>query len=135
MTRKKAMSVERKSPIEINAREFKKLGYRAVERISRHLANIKRAKVTTAPSPRQVRRMLGSGGLPHKGTAPAKLLKETSDLILENSLFNGHPRFWGYISGAPAPIGILADFLASTVNPNVGAFILSPLAKIGRAHV
>jgi glutamate/tyrosine decarboxylase-like PLP-dependent enzyme len=41
---------------------------------------------------------------------------------------NGHPRFYGYLTAPPAPIGILADFLASAVNPNVGAWMLSPAA-------
>ncbi len=34
----------------------------------------------------------------------------------------------GYITSSPAPIGMLADFLAAAVNPNVGAQILSPVA-------
>jgi glutamate/tyrosine decarboxylase-like PLP-dependent enzyme len=41
----------------------------------------------------------------------------------------GHPRFLGYIVGAPAPIGALADLLASAVNPNVGGWHLSPMAS------
>jgi len=43
-------------------------------------------------------------------------------------LFNGHPKFLGYITSSPTPIGALADMLASAVNPNVGANILSPTA-------
>ncbi len=35
-------------------------------------------------------------------------------------------RFFGYITAPPAPIGILGDVLAAAVNPNVGAWILSP---------
>src|SRR5262249_11473466 len=45
-----------------------------------------------------------------------------------HSLFNAHPRFFGYITAPPAPIGILGDFLAAAVNPNVGAWTLSPAA-------
>ena len=44
--------------------------------------------------------------------------------LFDHSLFNAHPRFFGYITASPAPIGILADFLASAVNPNVGAWTL-----------
>jgi glutamate/tyrosine decarboxylase-like PLP-dependent enzyme len=43
-------------------------------------------------------------------------------------LFNAHPRFFGYITAAPAPIGVLGDFLAAAVNANVGAWTLSPAA-------
>ncbi|HSK38732.1 MAG TPA: aminotransferase class V-fold PLP-dependent enzyme, partial [Arenibaculum sp.] len=38
------------------------------------------------------------------------------------------PRFWGYITSSAAPIGALGDFLAATVNPNVGGWPLSPMA-------
>jgi len=34
----------------------------------------------------------------------------------------------GYITSSAAPIGALADLLAATVNPNVGAQVLSPMA-------
>ena len=56
------------------------------------------------------------------------LLSQTAQLLFAHSLFNGHPRFFGYITAPPAPIGILGDFLASAVNPNVGAWTLSPAA-------
>ena len=38
------------------------------------------------------------------------------------------PRFFGYITASAAPIGILGDLLAAAVNPNVGAWSLSPVA-------
>ncbi len=57
------------------------------------------------------------------GTDAGALLEETaSRLLFAHSLFNGHPRFFGYITAPPAPIGILGDFLAAAVNPNVGAY-------------
>ena len=51
-----------------------------------------------------------------------------AQLLFDHSLFNGHPRFFGYVTAPPAPIGILGDFLAAAVNPNVGAWMLSPAA-------
>ena len=62
------------------------------------------------------------------GTDPGPLLERTAQLLFEHSLFNGHPRFFGYITASPAPIGMLGDFLAAAVNPNVGAWTLSPAA-------
>jgi glutamate/tyrosine decarboxylase-like PLP-dependent enzyme len=49
-------------------------------------------------------------------------------MLLADSLFNGHPKFWGYVTSSPAPIGILGDLLAAGINQNVGAFALSPVA-------
>ena len=56
------------------------------------------------------------------------LLDEAAELLFRHSLFNGHPRFFGYITSSPAPIGALGDLLASAVNQNVGAWRLSPMA-------
>src|SRR5262249_61195197 len=42
--------------------------------------------------------------------------------------FAGHPRFFGYITSSPAPVGALGDLLASAVNANVGAWRLAPMA-------
>ena len=124
----KKNSSKRNSPIEISPAEFKKVGYALVDKIAGFLSSLPGKPVSPDHSPREVRKLLGGRELPGKGTPPAKLLKEVSTLLFENSLFNGHPRFWGYISSSAAPIGALGDFLASSVNPNVGSFQLSPVA-------
>ncbi|HEX6058435.1 MAG TPA: aspartate aminotransferase family protein [Gemmatimonadaceae bacterium] len=67
--------------------------------------------------------------LPETGTDVRALLASTSALLFDRSLFNGHPRFFGYITSSPAPIGMLGDFLAAVVNANVGAWRLSPMAS------
>ena len=51
-----------------------------------------------------------------------------TDLLTAVSLYNGHPKFLGYVTSSPAPVGMLADLLAAAVNPNVGAWTLSPVA-------
>ena len=56
-------------------------------------------------------------------------MNRAADLLFEHSLFNGHPRFWGYITSSAAPIGALGELLAAAVNPNVGAWLLSPMAS------
>ena len=85
--------------------------------------------VTRDESPSVVRDALDlTGPLPEIGTDPGPLLEQTAQLLFAHSLFNGHPRFFGYITAPPAPIGILGDFLAAAVNPNVGAWTLSPAA-------
>ncbi|HEY3473652.1 MAG TPA: aminotransferase class V-fold PLP-dependent enzyme, partial [Anaerolineales bacterium] len=78
----------------------------------------------------EIREMLDSSRLlPDFGTDPAKLIDRATDLLFDHSLFNSHPRFWGYITASAAPIGILGDFLASAVNQNTGAWFLSPMAS------
>jgi glutamate/tyrosine decarboxylase-like PLP-dependent enzyme len=67
--------------------------------------------------------------LPAKGVPAGALLEEASDLLFRHSLFNGHPRFWGFITSSAAPIGILAELLAATINPNLGGWVLAPAAS------
>jgi len=68
--------------------------------------------------------------MPGAGSDPAAILDEAIDLLLQHSVFNGHPRFMGYITASGAPLGALADLLAATVNPNCGSFGLSPMGTL-----
>jgi glutamate/tyrosine decarboxylase-like PLP-dependent enzyme len=70
-----------------------------------------------------------SENLPAKGEDAAAVAKHAAELVIGNSTFNGHPRFFGYITSSAAPIGALADMLAASVNPNCGAWSLSPIAS------
>lgn len=109
--------------------EFRAAGHKLVDRISEYLATVRKRPVTPGESPNELRKLLAEGSLPESGSTPARLLEEAADLLINHSLFNGHPRFWGYINPCTAPLGALGDLLAAAVNPNVGAWILSPLAS------
>lgn len=122
------MNEIRKTPIEIDSEEFKQVGYQLIDRIAEFLENIRQKPVTTGELPEQIERILGERSLPENGTPLPALLSKTADLLFNHSLFNGHPKFLGYITSSPAPAAFLADLLASAVNANVGANILSPMA-------
>jgi glutamate/tyrosine decarboxylase-like PLP-dependent enzyme len=107
---------------------FRKVGHDLVDRIASFLETIDSRPVTTGESASELSEILGTQSLPEAGTDPEMILKKATDLLFDHSLFNGHPKFLGYITSSPAPIGALSDLLASAVNPNVGAFILSPIA-------
>jgi aromatic-L-amino-acid/L-tryptophan decarboxylase len=119
----------RHSPLAMDALTFRKLGHRLVEQIAGFLESLPSGPVTRDESPAVVRDALNlTAPLPESGMDSAALLEETAQFLFDHSLFNGHPRFFGYITAPPAPIGILGDFLAAAVNPNVGAWTLSPAA-------
>lgn len=119
----------RHSALEMDATTFRTVGHRLIDQLADSLASIPRGPVTRGEAPSAVRAALGlDGSLPEKGMEPGPLLEQTARLLFDHSLFNAHPRFFGYITSAPSPIGILGDFLASAVNPNVGSFILAPAA-------
>jgi aromatic-L-amino-acid/L-tryptophan decarboxylase len=119
----------REAPLEIHGDVFRKLGHQLVDDIAEFLNGLPQRPVTTGESPQAIRKLLGTDILPQRGMPPDVLLDQAADLLFDHSLFNGHPRFWGYITGSPAPIGVLADLLAAAVNPNVGAAVLSPVAS------
>jgi aromatic-L-amino-acid/L-tryptophan decarboxylase len=119
---------ERAAAVNMNSEEFRKAGYFLIDRIADFLDRIDKGPVATAESPTQLQDILGNAPLPEHGISAEAILKRATDLLFNHSLFNGHPKFLGYITSSPAPIGALADLLAAAVNPNVGANILSPMA-------
>ena len=119
----------RHAPLAMDAATFRKLGHRLVDQLAGFLESLPFGPVTRDESPSVVRDALDlTAPLPEMGTDPGPLLEETAQRLFAHSLFNGHPRFFGYITAPPAPIGILGDFLAAALNPNVGAWTLSPAA-------
>jgi glutamate/tyrosine decarboxylase-like PLP-dependent enzyme len=66
--------------------------------------------------------------MPEDGRDIAPVVAEFSETFFRHSTHNGSPRFFGYITSSAAPIGALADMLAAAVNPNCGAWALSPVA-------
>ncbi len=110
------------------ADQFRKIGHSLVDTIADYLENLPSSPVTRGSSPSEIRKVLGQEGLPDQGTDPARIFDELTPKLLEHSLYTAHPRFWGYITGSPAPAGILSDLLGSSINPNVGAWPLSPIA-------
>lgn len=90
--------------------------------------SIEEYPITKGDSPLALQKVLGNSGLPKKGVSAEKIVSRTFDLLLGHSLFNGHPKFLGFITSSPAPIGVFADMVAAAVNQNVGAQLLSPMA-------
>jgi len=118
----------RKNAIEIEKEEFKKIGYELIDTIAHFIGSIDELPVTRGMSPLDMQSKLGNASLPLKGRPAAELIQEASQLLMNYSLLNGHPKYMGYITSSPAPIGMLADLLAAAVNPNCGGHFLSPMA-------
>ena len=121
---------DRVAPLAMGSGEFRALGHQLIDRIAEFLDTLPERPVTPAESPFEVREALRADrSLPQQGEAPAGLLNHAADLLFEHSLLNGHPRFLGYVTSSAAPIGALGELLAAAVNPNVGAWPLSPMAS------
>lgn len=123
------MNKKRNAPLELTPEAFRSIGHELVDRVAEFLATLSERPVTPGEPPAKVREALGSSrALPETGTDAARLLEHTTNLLFDHSLLNSHPRFMGYITTPPAPIGILGEFLAAAVNANNGAWFLSPMA-------
>ncbi|WAC14041.1 pyridoxal phosphate-dependent decarboxylase family protein [Dyadobacter pollutisoli] len=120
--------MKRSAPIHIDAEQFRKNGHMLIDRIAAFLESLPEQPVTKGEQPREIRALLGNEPLPVDATPLENIYMNVSELLFQHSLHNGHPRFWGYITSSAAPAGILADLLAASVNANVGAYPLSPVA-------
>lgn len=119
----------RTAALAIDDRTFRAAGHALVDAVADSLTALPDRAVTRGDGPETIRAALNSPEfLPPDGAEVDDLLRSTAEVLFRHSLFNGHPRFFGYITSSPAPIGMLADFLAAAVNANVGAWRLAPVA-------
>ena len=113
---------------ELNSEKFRELGHMIIDQLADFLEELPEMKVTPGEKPSEVIRSLGNGSLPNDGNRAEETLLALINSLKTHSLFNGHPRFMGYITSSALPIGVLGDLIASAFNPNVGAWKLSPMA-------
>lgn len=119
----------RRAPLQIPAHDFRAAGHELVDSIADFLEALPNRPLCTGETPAQIQEALNAAAaLPETGGDTQQLLRQATSLLFEHSLFNGHPKFFGYITASPAHIGILGDFLAAAVNANVGSWRLAPIA-------
>jgi glutamate/tyrosine decarboxylase-like PLP-dependent enzyme len=56
--------------------------------------------------------------LPEEGRPFEEVLAFVSEHVLPRPMGNSHPRFFGFINATADPVGTVADYLASAMNPN-----------------
>ncbi len=122
------MNNSRHSPVEMSKDQFKEIGKKLIDDIAGFYDGIRDRPVTPGETPEQLQLLLKDFLFANDGRDAKALIGQAAKLLFDHSLLNGHPRFLGYITSSPTAIGALADLLASAVNPNVGANILSPIA-------
>ena len=81
--------------IEINREEFRKIGHRLIDELAGFFDTIEKHPVTTGETPEQIQKLIGTSSLPEKGLPADVLISKASDLLLNHSLLNGHPKFFG----------------------------------------
>ena len=123
------MEAGRAAPLRMSAEEFRRAGHALVDSVAGFLAGVPARPVTPAESPAALQEAIRADDpLPEDGEDGGALLRSAAALLFDHSLLNGHPRFFGYVTSSPAPIGMLGDLLAAAVNANVGSWRLGPMA-------
>jgi glutamate/tyrosine decarboxylase-like PLP-dependent enzyme len=79
--------------------------------------------------PTHVRAALGT--VPHTGAGAEATYAQFLERVLPYPNGNWHPRFFGWVQGNGTPLAMLADMLASGLNPHLAGFNHAP-AEIER---
>ena len=104
--------------------ELRALGHQMVDEMLEHLRTV-RERPVWRPVPQEVRKRLSSPA-PHEPTPVEQVYEEFKRDVLPYPTGNTHPRFWGWVIGTGTPVAMLADMLASGMNPQVAEFDDSP---------
>src|SRR5512143_364921 len=100
----------RTAAVELAPEEFRRIGHGLVDQLADFLAGLRSRAVTAGETPAAVRAAIaGDRPLPETGSDPASAVADAAELLFDHSLFNGHPRFFGYITSSAMPIGAFGD--------------------------
>ena len=111
------MSIEKTVPPALDPEHFRRLAHDAVDLVADYLATLDTGRVYRPMSVEQ-RSTLVQEALAPSGVRPEALIERFRTAVLPHAMGNGHPRFFGWVNSPPAPIGIVADFLAAALNPS-----------------
>lgn len=113
---------------------FDALGARATAMLGDYLRALPDQPVDRVVPP-EVRRRLISLPLPEHGQNPAEILDFLQREIMPWPIATGHKRSYGWVNSPPAPIAILADAVASTMDCGLDGYDHSAIflmASVGR---
>jgi aromatic-L-amino-acid/L-tryptophan decarboxylase len=111
----------------MDAGEFREVGHRVVDLLADYLENIEEKPVFPNVSPATLTQLFAEP-LPEDPTPVESILAELEQKLLPNCTHVGHPGYMGLITPSPSPIGIVADFICSALNQNVGTYTVGPAA-------
>lgn len=111
----------------MDAKEFRNVGHRVVDFLAGYLEDIEGKRVFPDVEPRRVNELFAES-LPQDPSSAESVLKELEAKLFPYCTHVGHPGYMGLITPSPNPVGVLADFICSAINQNVGAYSIGPSA-------
>jgi len=118
---------EKKSEETLNPTDWdamRLLGHRMVDDMMHYLSTLK-SRPAWQPLPESVRTRIQKD-LPIEGSSFESVYDEFKSDVLPYPNGNIHPRFWGWVQGTGTPFAMLADMLASGMNPHMAGFQQAP---------
>lgn len=100
------------------------LGHRMLDAMFDHLESIGE-QPAWRPMPDDIRASFDEP-VPMRGEGAEAAFEEFVRRVLPYPNGNIHPRFWGWVQGSGTPLAMLADMLASGLNPHMAGFNQAP---------
>ena len=123
-----------KHPFVSDRDAFEALGERAVRMLGAYLRDLPDEPVDRVV-PKDVRQRLIALPLPEHGQSPEEILDFLQREIMPWPIATGHKRSYGWVNSGPAPIALLADAVASTMDCGLDGYDHSAIflmASLGR---
>ena len=111
----------------MNPGEFREVGHQVVDLLAEYLEHIEEKPVFPNVEPSKLTQLFAEP-LPQDSSPPEKVLGELGEKLFPYCTHVGHPGYMGLITPSPNPIGIIADFICSALNQNIGAYTIGPAA-------
>jgi aromatic-L-amino-acid decarboxylase len=111
-------------PLELDAEEMRRLGYRAVDLLVDRIAGLDDAPAWRGATRTEMEERLREPP-PEEPADPDDLLTRLQEDVLAFSGHHDHPRFFGFVPSCPTWPGILGDFIAAGSNVFAGTWLQS----------
>lgn len=110
---------------DLDPERIRELGYRTVDLIAEYFETLDDRPVYVQADPEEVGEAFDEPW-PETGEDPTEILDAIEDRVVAHATHTSSPRFFGYVMGSGAPLGVLADAVAAMVNMNVGVWHPAP---------
>jgi len=111
----------------MDTNEFRDLGHQVVDWLAEYLEHIGERRVFPEAQPQTINKLFAEP-LPENPSSPESVVQELAAKLLPYCTHVGHPGYMGLITPSPSPVGVIADFICSALNQNVGAYSIGPSA-------
>lgn len=105
--------------------ELRALGHRMLDGIFDYMQGLREAPAWRE-IPQETRSAIENEPVPRTGQGADAVYESFVRDVLPYNTGNVHPRFWGWVQSNGTPLGVLADMLASGMNPHMAGFNAAP---------